>query len=71
MLGSRKSQKTIRGEEMKKKILLNAIIVLLLIIMGVSIIIAAFMVNKFVGFIAIGLMSLLYAIMLMEEINND
>lgn len=56
---------------MEKKTLLNAIIILLLIIMGVSIIIAAFMVNKFVGFISIGLMSLLYAIMLMEEINND
>ena len=56
---------------MKKKTLLNAIIVLLLIIMGVSIIIAAFMVTKFVGFISIGLMSLIYAIMLMEEINND
>ena len=56
---------------MKKKTLLNAIMVLFLIIMGASIIIAAFMVNKFVGFIAIGLMSLLYAIMLMEEINND
>ena len=56
---------------MKKNNLLNAIIITLLIIMGASIIIAAFMVNKFVGFIAIGLMSLLYAIMLMEEINND
>ena len=56
---------------MKKKTLLNAIIITLLIIMGASIIIAAFMVNKFVGFISIGLMSLLYAIMLMEEINND
>ena len=56
---------------MKKKTLLNAIIVLLLIIMGVSIVIAAFMVTKFVGFISIGLMSLLYAIMLMEEINNE
>ena len=56
---------------MKKKTLLNAIIILLLIIMGVSIVTAAFMVTKFVGFISIGLMSLLYAIMLMEEINND
>ena len=56
---------------MKKKTLLNAIIITLSIISGVSIIIAAFMVNKFVGFIAIGLMSLLYAIMLMEAINND
>ena len=71
MLGSRKSQRTFGGEEMKKKNLLNAIIILLLIIMGASILIAAFMVNKFVGFIAIGLMCLLYAIMLMEEINND
>lgn len=56
---------------MKNKTLLNAIIVLLLIIMGVSIVIAAFMANKFVGFIAIGLMSLYYAIMLKDEINND
>ena len=56
---------------MKKNTLFNVIIISLLIIMGASIIIAAFMVNKFVGFIAIGLMSLLYAIMLMEEINND
>ena len=56
---------------MKKKTLLIAIIITLLIISGVSIIIAAFMVNKFVGFIAIGLMCLLCAIILMEEINND
>ena len=60
MLGSRKSQRTIRGEEMKKKTLLNAIMVLLLIIMGVSFIVSAFMQGKDSGFAAIGFMSLFY-----------
>ena len=45
---------------MKKKTLLNAIMVLLLIIMGVSFIVSAFMQGKDSGFAAIGFMSLFY-----------
>lgn len=45
---------------MKKKTLLNAIIILLLIIMGVSIVIAAFMLGEVRGFLAIGFISLIY-----------
>ena len=45
---------------MKKKTLLNAIIILLLIIMGVSIVIAAFMLGEVRGFLAIGFMSFIY-----------
>ena len=60
MLGSQKSQGIFGGEEMKKKTLLNAIMVLLLIIMGVSFIVSAFMQGKGSGFAAIGFMSLFY-----------
>ena len=60
MLGSRKSQRTIRGEEMKKKTLLNAIMVLLLIIMGVSFVIAGFITGKANGFGTIGVVSFVY-----------
>ena len=56
---------------MKKKTILNAIKILLLIIMGVSIVTAAFMVGKVVGFLAIGLMSFTYTLILSEEIKND
>ena len=45
---------------MKKKTLLNAIIVLLLIIMSVSFVIAGFIEGKSQGFAAIGILSLIY-----------
>ena len=45
---------------MKKKTLLNAIIVLLLIIMGVSLVIAGFMTGKANGFGTIGVVSFVY-----------
>ena len=51
---------------MKKNTLLNAIIVLLLIIMGVSFVIAGFMTGKANGFLAIGFMSVVYILILME-----
>ena len=57
---------------MKKNTLLNAIIVLLLIIMGVSIITAAFMVGEIRGFLTIGFMSFIYIlIILLMEMKND
>ena len=57
---------------MKKKTLLNAIIVLLLIIMGVSIVIAAFMLGEVRGFLAIGFMSFIYIlIILLMKTKND
>ena len=49
---------------MKKKTLLNVIIVLLLIISGVSIIVAAFIKGTFNGFIAIGCVSAFYTLVL-------
>ena len=64
MLGSRKAQRTIGGEEMKKDTLLNAIIISLSIIAGVSIIIAAFMEGTINGFIAIGCVSAFYTLVL-------
>ena len=64
MLGSRKSQRTIGGEEMKKNTLLNAIIISLSIIAGVSIIIAAFMEGTINGFIAISCVSAFYTLVL-------
>ena len=64
MLGSRKSQRTIGCEEMKKNILLNTIIVLLLIIMGVSLVISGFMVGKGQGFGFIGIVSFVYLMIL-------
>ena len=60
MLGSQDTQRTIGGEEMKKKTLLNAIIVLLLIIMGVSIVISGFIEGRAQGFAAIGILSFVY-----------
>ena len=45
---------------MKKKTLLNAIIVLLLIIMGVSCIVAGFIEGKAQGFSCISVMSFIY-----------
>ena len=45
---------------MKKKTLLNAIIILLLIIMGVSIVTAGFMTGKAQGFGFIGVVSFVY-----------
>ena len=45
---------------MKKKTLLNTIIVLLLIIMGVSLVIAGFMTGKANGFGTIGVLSFVY-----------
>ena len=51
---------------MKKKTLLNAIIIILLIIMGTSIITSAFMTGKDIGFLAIGFMSVVYILILME-----
>ena len=49
---------------MKKKTLLNAIIISLSIIAGVSIITAAFVSGTFNGFIAIGCVSAFYALVL-------
>ena len=49
---------------MKKKTLLNAIIVLLLIIMGVSLVISGFMVGKGQGFGFIGIVSFVYLMIL-------
>ena len=45
---------------MKKKTLLNVMIVLLLIIMGVSIVISGFIEGKAQGFAAIGILSFIY-----------
>ena len=57
---------------MKKKTLLNAIIITLLIIMGASIITAAFMVGKIRGFVAIGIVSFVYImIILLMGMKND
>ena len=57
---------------MKKKTLLNAITVLLLIIMGVSIVTAAFMLGEVRGFLAIGFMSFIYIlIILLMKMKND
>ena len=56
---------------MKKKTLLNAIIVLLLIIMGVSIVIAGFIKGEALGFAFIGLISFVYsAILIIVRIND-
>ena len=49
---------------MKKKTLLNAIIISLSIIAGVSIITAAFIYGTFNGFIAIGCVSAFYTLVL-------
>ena len=49
---------------MKKKTLLNAITVLLLIIMGVSIVISGFMTGKANGFGTIGVVSFVYLMIL-------
>ena len=49
---------------MKKNILLNTIIVLLLIIMGVSLVISGFMVGKAQGFGFIGVVSFVYLMIL-------
>ena len=57
---------------MKKNTLLNAIIVLLLIIMGVSIVIAGFMLGEVRGFLVIGFMSFIYIlIILLMKMKND
>ena len=58
---------------MKKKTLLNAIIITLLIIMGVSIVIAAFMlVGEIRGFVSIGIVSFVYImIILLMGMKND
>lgn len=57
---------------MKKKTLLNAIIITLLIIMGVSIVTAAFMLGEVRGFLAIGFMSFIYIlIILLMKMKND
>ena len=49
---------------MKKKTLLNAIIITLLIIMGVSFVIAGFMTGKANGFGTIGVVSFVYLMIL-------
>ena len=49
---------------MKKKTLLNAIIITLLIIAGISVIVAAFMWSTIIGFVAIGCVSAFYALVL-------
>ena len=57
---------------MKKNTLLNAIIITLLIIMGASIITAAFMLGEVRGFLAIGFMSFIYIlIILLTKMKND
>ena len=56
---------------MKKKTLLYAIIITLLIIMGVSYVIAGFMVGIVEGLVAIGLMSLVYSVVLCYIIIHD
>ena len=57
---------------MKKNTLLNAIIITLLIIMGASIITAAFMVGALRGFVAIGIVSFVYImIILLMGMKND
>ena len=55
---------------MKKKTLLNAIRILLLIIMGASFIVAAFMIDKVLGFMIIGFVSFVYLLILSKS-NND
>ena len=64
MLGSRKSPGTIGGEEMKKNLIFKVIILLLLIIMGVSFVIAGFMTGKANGFGTIGVVSFVYLMIL-------
>ena len=57
---------------MKKNTLLNAIIITLLIIMGASIITAAFMVGEIRGFLAIGFMSFIYILIILSlKMKND
>ena len=57
---------------MSKNTLLNAIIITLLIIMGASIITAAFMVGEIRGFVAIGIVSFVYImIILLMGMKND
>ena len=57
---------------MKKKTLLNVIIVLLLIIMSASFVTAAFMLGEVRGFLTIGFMSFIYIlIILLMEMKND
>ena len=57
---------------MKKKTLLNAIIVLLLIIPGASFIVAAFMTGTICGLLVIGCMSIFYLMILraFEDLNK-
>lgn len=55
---------------MKKKTLLNVIIITLLIIMSVSFIVAAFMHGKDSGFAAVALMSFVYILILIEDKND-
>ena len=57
---------------MKKKTLLNAIIITLLIIMGASFVAAAFMLGEVRGFLIIGFMSFIYIlIILLTKMKND
>ena len=50
---------------MKKKTLLNATIIILLIIMGATLVIAGFIKGKADGFGTIGIMSFVYSIILL------
>ena len=57
---------------MKKKTLLNAIVITLLIIMGASFVTAAFMLGGVRGFLTIGFMSFIYIlIILLTKMKND
>ena len=57
---------------MKKKTLLNAIIITLLLIMGASFVTAAFMLGEVRGFLTIGFMSFIYIlIILLTKMKND
>lgn len=56
---------------MKKKTLINAIIITLLIIMGVSFVIAGFMVGIVEGLVAIGFVSLAYLLIITIVMKHD
>lgn len=56
---------------MKKKTLLNALIIILLIIMGVSFVIAGFRMGTVQGLVTITFMSLAYLVIIAIVMTND
>ena len=56
---------------MKKKTLLNALIIILLIIMGVSFVIAGFKMGTVQGLVTIAFMSLAYLVIIAIVMTND